>query len=74
MKSNLLFKFTLALSLTALTNVLRTEPLITAKTVALEAAGEYKSAVDQVLCSAKEAKGKITLDPNLIATIPRTGI
>jgi hypothetical protein len=43
--------------------------VITAKTVAQDAASEYKSTLDQVIRAAIDAKGKFTLDPNTIATL-----
>lgn len=69
MKTNLILKLAVAFFWAALNVARSAEPQITAKTVALDAAAEYKSTLDQVIRSALEAKGKFTVDPNDIATL-----
>lgn len=69
MKTNLVLNLVVAFTCAALNAAQPAEPPITAKTVALDAAAEYKSALDQVIRSALEAKGKLAVDPDTIATL-----
>jgi hypothetical protein len=69
MKTNLIIKLAIAITWAALATARSAEPQITAKTVAQDAANEYKSALDRVIRAFVDAKGKFTLDPNDVATL-----
>src|ERR1035441_9690226 len=69
MRTNFLMKLTIAILLLDLVTTWAGEPQITARAVAQDAVAEYKTALDQVIRNAAEAKGTFALDPNEAATI-----
>lgn len=69
MKMNLVTKLILTMLLLFVVTAWAGEPQITAQSVAQDAVAEYTAALDQVIRSAVQAKGKFTLAPDEAANL-----